>query len=580
MPKIISKIKVVVIVVFLIAAAIMISYGLIYQLKPEGVSWTLSDFTDAFIESAIGGDYLLLTDAPKEDMWLLGIGKILFKIAIVLIGLSGLDYFFNQHLTVFSFQLKSWFFRNKNNQHVLILGVGDRGTALALKHIDAGKKVVGIEIDQQNQNIAELRNKGAVIIVGDAMDNKIINRLRPRRAQKIYVVCTSDSANMVITKNLLTSKSASPNTDIVTAIESSEMRMFFRNRFTKDLKEKKVDLLPRLIGFRYQAALNIIKEQSKKLALKTQVKEKGVHALIHASDDVRQDLIRAAVVMLQISGHKTPSLCVSGSDEKDAQQFNNYFPAAPIAVNLNWNSLMAKDAVTQLGWEQADLALFALDNDPQTLAQAERFTKDFPNSIVIACLRDSGELIQLLKGSEQKDSRLHIKSLYGLLEKNHNWHDDSIENDAIHINDTYYNNAIKNGKAEGKTIEEIKKKNSNLALWEDLPEHLRDSNRLAAQHNQIKKEICKINPFNMDEKTLVDYLSRTEKFRWNAEKAMDGWRAPINDKERKQIEAMKDGRNYDQLIHPSLVSYDELTKKDQHKDEAIVQIVREVLGKT
>ena len=84
----------------------------------------------------------------------------------------------------------------------------------------------------------------------------------------------------------------------------------------------------------------------------------------------------------------------------------------------------------------------------------------------------------------------------------------------------------------------------------------------------------------MDEKTLVDYLSRTEKFRWNAEKAMDGWRAPINDKERKQIEAMEDGRNYDQLIHPSLVSYDELTKKDQHKDEAIVQIVREVIGKT
>lgn len=108
--------------------------------------------------------------------------------------------------------------------------------------------------------------------------------------------------------------------------------------------------------------------------------------------------------------------------------------------------------------------------------------------------------------------------------------------------------------------------------WQYLDESIRDSNRYAAAHIDIKLRAIgrKQLPFNPDAETFVfseqelDSLQRLEHARWCAQKRLAGWQ-------------YADVRDDKKLLHPCLVNFDDLPEHEKLKDRQSIQNIPHLL---
>lgn len=91
----------------------------------------------------------------------------------------------------------------------------------------------------------------------------------------------------------------------------------------------------------------------------------------------------------------------------------------------------------------------------------------------------------------------------------------------------------------------------------DLKERIKESNRLAAMHHQVKRNAWHSREPNTDMELLI-HLARCEHMRWMAEKAMEGcrWSGSLD----------KSSRDNDKLKRNLLVPYDSLDNPEKDKD--------------
>lgn len=93
------------------------------------------------------------------------------------------------------FRLKSM----KN--HSIVCGLGYLGLEIARHYAKEKKDVIVIEIDPENPNIKAIRDEEIPIIIGDATQKKILEMVRIKEAQDIYLVTGNDSTNAEIAVN-------------------------------------------------------------------------------------------------------------------------------------------------------------------------------------------------------------------------------------------------------------------------------------------------------------------------------------------------------------------------------------------
>jgi hypothetical protein len=135
----------------------------------------------------------------------------------------------------------------------------------------------------------------------------------------------------------------------------------------------------------------------------------------------------------------------------------------------------------------------------------------------------------------------------------------------------FHEDYVRNERAKGLTPLE----NPSMVPWEELPEHLRDSNREAAANIRTKLDAigCDITvtgdwdvkPFEFSSEEL-ELMARMEHERWGEEKLREGWRyGPTRDDARK--------------THPSLVPWSELSEEEKDKDRNPVRGLPEFLAK-
>ncbi|HNH47689.1 MAG TPA: NAD-binding protein [Myxococcota bacterium] len=80
-------------------------------------------------------------------------------------------------------------------RHVIVVGAGNLGTALARHHARQGRRVVMIERDGDNPNLEGLRTEGVTVVEGDARQGETLVRARAGVARRIIAVAGDDIAN-------------------------------------------------------------------------------------------------------------------------------------------------------------------------------------------------------------------------------------------------------------------------------------------------------------------------------------------------------------------------------------------------
>jgi hypothetical protein len=96
--------------------------------------------------------------------------------------------------SIFSQQLvflRLWRIRN----HIVICGLSRKGWLLARGFLERGDPVVVIEEDEQHDLIPPCRERGAIVLVGDATDPETLRRAAVARARHVIAVTSDDGVN-------------------------------------------------------------------------------------------------------------------------------------------------------------------------------------------------------------------------------------------------------------------------------------------------------------------------------------------------------------------------------------------------
>lgn len=515
-------------IVGVVAVLLLNAYGWLETAKINRMQMSTLDLITDVSGSIFGSGYILLSEKPHDTHWAIKVAalgaKVLFALAL-----------FKGGMMIFSYYWEGWMFCRVRD-HTVICGGGERGRALANSTLKNGGKVALIEIDSEGAETGLLRERGAFVITGNALDITNLRKARIQYARRFFSVTSRDVTNLSIAATV--SKLNNNLLELIAGVESFELRTFFRN-------------MPhvRLVGFQSRAVREILGKAAVAIASIPEIRERGVNLLLESSESVREEIIRIAAVFFQVSGDRRPCLHIAGATVLERTAFETRYPEAWRVVDLHWHEESIENICSQDQVWFPDIALFSLGNDTATLEAADRFRirHSISSTTIIACLRDTGELLKIAK--EQCQEGMTIESLFSPSLDGKNTLDDAADTQAKALHQTYQ-----------------KQHPGQLPDWADLIELVKESNRLAAAHHEVKKSAWNTRDLGSDAQ-MLDHLARCEHLRWMAEKVMEGWRWSGS--------SDPSSRNNDRLLHHLLIPYDDLSQEDKEKD---VSVVMQLLG--
>ncbi|MEI6323114.1 MAG: NAD-binding protein [bacterium] len=511
-------------IVGLIAVVLLNAYGWLQTAKANRMELSTLDLITDVSGSIFGSGYILLSEKPRDTHWAIKVAalgaKVLFALAL-----------FKGGMMIFSYYWDGWMFLRVRN-HTVICGGGERGRALVYGALSRGGKVALIEIDQENAEVGNLREKGVYVITGNAIDVVNLRQARTQYARRIFSVTTKDEANLSIAVSAL--KMGNESLEAVAGVESFELRSFFRK-------------IPnvRLIGFQSRAVREMLRNIACSLAKDSAIRERGVNLLVESTESVRDEVIRAAAIFFQISGERRPVIHLARTTARERSEFEIRYPEAWRVIDIKWHEDSVEQICLRIQDWLPDIAFFALNNDTSSLEAADRFRTRhaLPSTKIVACLRSGGELFKVAK--EQCANGIIIENLYASSIGRDDDLDDAMDMQAKEIHAAYQSQYP-----------------GQLPDWADLSEMVKDSNRLAVAHHTVKKSAWSSREAGSDAQ-MLDHLSRCEHMRWMAEKVLEGWRWTGS--------TNAESRNNERLLHNLLLPYDDLSQEDKDKDLTVVR---------
>ncbi|CAN5668133.1 NAD-binding protein [soil metagenome] len=104
-----------------------------------------------------------------------------------------------------------WLPAVRRRGHAVVCGLGWRGHQLALDMLDNGWRVVVIANDADTNPVtSRVRDRGAVILAGDALDVQVLARADVRAAARILIPGGSDELNLRVLKQIVSCRTARP----------------------------------------------------------------------------------------------------------------------------------------------------------------------------------------------------------------------------------------------------------------------------------------------------------------------------------------------------------------------------------
>ena len=508
---------------------------------------------------------------PGPINWQLQVARFLIPALTVFTALSALALIFSDQMQVF----KLWRIRD----HVIICGLGRKGALLVEQFRSLDLDVVVLEQDEGNNWLEISRGLGAVVLVGDAADPDLLHQAKAGRAKYLIAVMGDDGANAEVAvrvQEMMQQRTAGVLTCLIHIVDPQLYDL---------LREKE---LAHQNQSSYRLELFNIYERGARLILKSVEggESQGVpgHILVIGMGKLGEGVVLHAIKgwrennfsigeQLQITvidrnaDSKAESLCVR------YPQLEHVCNLIPLQMEIGSPEyLRAEFLQPQPGLHEVEQVYVCLDDDSLGLQAGlsllnQMKTRKAP--IVIRMVEDTG-LATLLGDGDVADGSFTELHAFGLL--NLTCTADLLlggthEVLARELHAVYL--------GEHSVKEDSEEKSDAIVPWEQLPERLKESNRVQAANigNTLAEagyRITQLRDWESSEMEFtlqeVEIMARKEHDRWCQERWEDGWiKGSRRDEEKK--------------TNPDLVAWEVLKEEEKEKNRRFVKKLPRSLAK-
>jgi hypothetical protein len=423
----------------------------------------------------------------SNPSWQLEIARWLASFIAGYTALKALGIIFREQLQL----LRIRFFLN---DHIIICGLGTKGLLLSRKFIENRYSVVIIELDEENNNINECRDNGAIVILGNATVFDYLKKAGLKKAKYLLSVCGDDRINAEIAvqaRNYAEKKRNKPLTTVVHIIDSQLCRLLKEREFeTEKVGNFRLEFLNL-----FDRSAQILTETYPPFGKEKEEQTLSPHLLIVGAGRMGEALlVHAAQKWLKLPISNNSKFKISIID-KEAEKKKNLFylrypqlekicELLPLEMDINSAEFESGRFLIDDGKFAFSIIYICFNNDSFALSTALALHQRLRANnvpIIIRMNRETG-LATLIKGDTYGLGRLHAFGYLDRVLKPKLILMGSHEIIAQIIHEEYISNQFKKGNTW--------KTKPSMVPWEELSETLKESNR--RQSNSIGVELKQI----------------------------------------------------------------------------------------
>ncbi|HEV3230230.1 MAG TPA: NAD-binding protein [Solirubrobacteraceae bacterium] len=534
------------------------------------LGYTASESLYGAVSQFVPGAFLLTLDGNNWELEITrAVGPILTGYAV----LQGLLALTRQHARLL------WL-RMAGRNHIVIAGLGTVGSVLAESLQEAGNKVVAVEAEGGSEQVGNARDSGIPVVIGSAVDRTVMRAARLGQAGLLVVTTGDDTRNLDVLPVAAELLPRRRREALTVLIQLNDRTLWHVLRAHGFWIERERRLRVELFNLFDLAARRLL-ERFAPFGSQTPGGSPNTNVLIVGFDGVAPTLIPEIARAWQYHERRPAAELRITVVDPDAvahcawllgqhPDLEQVCELVPLSLDVEGPGFQRGDTPIDLPADyelgaiyvchtqdvRAVSAAFALSQRPETSGALTVVTLTDPRSGVAS----------MIDSSRRTLTNLHTFSLLtGTL-------DPELLRSGVNEQIAQANHAqyVRSQRALGHTLED----NPSLVEWDELPESLKQSNRLFADGVGSKLEAagCRLVPasltprhgfqFREDE---LEELAKLEHDRWVADLRGQGWRP---------TEGEKDPQH---KRHPLLVTWEELSEAERDKDRMAVRQLPEML---
>ncbi len=495
--------------------------------------------------------------------------------------------------------IRACFARN----HVVVCGLGPAGFYLTHGFLRRGRKVVVIEHEPQSGLVEFCRDEGAIVLIGNATDPKVLSKAGVQRAACLFVVCNNDATNaeVMAQASRLVTLERNPEKPPLTCVVQIEELSLYRHLRETSIAQARVESLRVQYFNIYRLGARALLRDFPFLHEGSARKDRPPHLLVVGVGRMGENLILEAARLWQGQNQapadsptakqegasppvQTTKLHVTILDRKAAEKQEALFAHYPYlaavcelhAVTMDVGSPAFRHGRFLLdneGREGISHAYVCFDDDSLSFTTGLRLLErlrnhEHPIPIVIRLRHEAG-LASLTQEAGQPSSDGGSLRAFGLL--NRVCTPDLLRHlDVEAVARAIHQHYVARQQAGG-----ISPETDPATLpWDELPGDLQESRRRQAEHIGVKlRDIrCRVAPHAgpphespVFSPTDLDTMARMEYERRMAERIRTG-RTPGK------------GVNVSRPAIPNPIPWDELPDDVKERDRQTVRAIPEIMA--
>jgi voltage-gated potassium channel Kch len=469
---------------------------------------------------------------------------------------------------------------SRSRNHIVICGLGRRGFIFAKEFLKGAGRVVVIEENPVNKYMNQCRERGALVLEGNATDPEILGRARVDRAKCLVAVCGADSTNADIatqTAKLSGRKTGAP-TCFIHIFDPNLCHLLVEQALSE------ASGLPRLEFFNiYNLGAQSIVADHPGFGKIDDPHGRPPHLLVIGVGRMGQSLIYHAAHAWWTKhrgvGQKMKVTAIDRDAINKAESLRLRFPQLSKSCEI----LPLKMDIESPEFHKASFLfdaagacvitgiVISFDDDSKSLSAAltmMQHMRDCPAPLIVRMAEEVG-LASLIERAKAGSSSFAGMETFALCNKACT---KRLLGTGVHepIAQSIHEMYLRQGAARGETVIT----NPSMVPWSKLPEYLKESNRLQADDiaTKLKTIGCAIVPltdweadrfaFSQGE---IEKMAQMEHERWVQEKVSLGYTyGPVKDAEKK--------------TNPNIVPWHQLTDPMKEIDRDSVRTIPMILA--